>query len=83
MNKWQCTAYLTSHVYLQGIKSIAREKEVDASKSVSSLGDREGMRFDGAAVIKCCGLMRKPGGEALISRRTRMEIRCSILTIHR
>jgi hypothetical protein len=35
----------------------------NSSKSVSSLGDRESMRFDGAAVIKCCGLMRKPAGE--------------------
>lgn len=37
-------------------------EERNSSKSVSSLGDREGLRFDGAAVIKCCGLMRKPGG---------------------
>jgi hypothetical protein len=35
----------------------------NSSKSVSSLGDRETMRFDGAAVVKCCGLMRKPGSK--------------------
>ena len=40
----------------------ASSGERNASLSVSSLGDREGLRFDGAAVIKCCGLMRKPGG---------------------
>lgn len=41
--------------------------ERNTSLSVSSLGDREGQRFDGAAVIKCCGLMRKPGGEGYSS----------------
>ena len=46
--------------------------ERNTSMSVSSLGDREGQRFDGAAVIKCCGLMRKPGGEG-----------CSIMGLRR
>lgn len=44
-----------------GYPSPAGERNM--SLSVSSLGDREGQRFDGAAVIKCCGLMRKPGGK--------------------
>ena len=48
----------------------------NSSKSVSSLGDRESMRFDGAAVVKCCGLMRKPG-----SKQTMQSIRTACLLL--
>lgn len=56
-------AQIKANVEAYRIKAASGLEERDSSKSVSSLGDRESLRFDGAAVIKCCGLMRKPAGD--------------------
>ena len=59
-------AQIKTNVDAYRIKAASGLEERNSSKSVSSLGDRESLRFDGAAVIKCCGLMRKPAGDRLI-----------------
>lgn len=56
-------AQIKANVEAYRIKAASGLEERNSSKSVSSLGDRESLRFDGAAVIKCCGLMRKPAGD--------------------
>ena len=60
-------AQIKANVEAYRVKAASGLEERNSSKSVSSLGDRESLRFDGATVIKCCGLMRKPAGDSFNS----------------
>jgi hypothetical protein len=72
-------AQIKANVEAYRIKAASGLEERNSSKSVSSLGDRESLRFDGAAVIKCCGLMRKPAGDYTHSSRVQcLSIQCFI-----